>query len=175
MQLSPASQSLLKNQQIILSGSTSLQPQRIVMPKLNIKVEQTNSTAGVFSLPPTPPSSLPSDESEGNQSPERHLASPMSPPNVQIQSSPVTSTTSSHRRSHPASTLSTSTTTSTSSHISSSGGRIGYSGSSTRQPIHTPLISSQPVSPRQEHPSGSLSNFLKSGFIERINWHSCTY
>ncbi|CAD7080434.1 unnamed protein product [Hermetia illucens] len=144
LQLSPASQSLLKNQQIILSGSTSLQPQRIVMPKLNIKVEQTNSTAGVFSLPPTPPSSLPSDESEGNQSPERHLASPMSPPNVQIQSSPVTSTTSSHRRSHPASTLSTSTTTSTSSHISSSGGRIGYSGSSTRQPIHTPLISSQP-------------------------------
>lgn len=79
-----------------------------------------------FGLPPTPPSSLPSDESEGNQSPEHHLA-PMSP--------------------------STSTTVSTSSkkcqqqfngnNNCATAAARGYTNS-TRQPIHTPLISSQP-------------------------------
>lgn len=78
-----------------------------------------------FGLPPTPPSSIPSDESEGNQSPEHHLA-PMSP--------------------------STSATVSTSSkkcqqqfigNNSAVAAARGYSNS-TRQPIHTPLISSQP-------------------------------
>lgn len=114
------------------------------MPKLNIKMEPQNSSKfflflklnfffylffffEAFGLPPTPPSSLPSDESEGNQSPE-HRLSPMS--------SPIATATSSRR---------SSTLANNNSNSSAVNSRI-YSGSSTRQPIHTPLISSQPVS-----------------------------
>lgn len=71
-----------------------------------------------FGLPPTPPSSLPGDESKGNSSPE-HNAAPMSPP--------VTSTSSSKK----------------SQYNNASHSTRGYTNS-TRQPIHTPLISSQP-------------------------------
>lgn len=39
LQLSPASQSLLKNQQIILGSTQAQVPQRMVIPKLNIKME----------------------------------------------------------------------------------------------------------------------------------------
>jgi cyclic AMP-responsive element-binding protein 3 len=70
-----------------------------------------------FGLPPTPPSSLPGDESKGNSSPE-HNAAPLSPP--------VTSTSSKK-----------------SQYNNASHSTRGYTNS-TRQPIHTPLISSQP-------------------------------
>lgn len=70
-----------------------------------------------FGLPPTPPSSLPSDESEGNQSPEH---APLSPP--------APAKTSSRRTS-----------------VNNSSSRGYTNGSSSRQPIHTPLISTQPV------------------------------
>ncbi|CRK97465.1 CLUMA_CG010854, isoform A [Clunio marinus] len=71
-----------------------------------------------FGLPPTPPSSTPGDESKGNSSPE-HSTTPMSPP--------VTSTSSSKKSQCNNATHST----------------RGYTNS-TRQPIHTPLISNQP-------------------------------
>lgn len=94
------------------------------MPKLNVKMEAQSQ----FGLPPTPPSSLPSDDSEGNLSPDHHGA-PMSP-----QTTPVSQTST--RRSAIA--AATTTAAVNSSKI--------YSGVSTRQPIHTPLISNQPVS-----------------------------
>lgn len=76
-----------------------------------------------FGLPPTPPSSLSSDDSEGNQSPEHH-SSPMSPPAPLISSRRTPSIQGGQN------------TNSTSR---------AYTGTSSRQPIHTPLISSQPV------------------------------
>lgn len=161
LQLSSASQSLLKNQHILLNSAQPTiqtqqqqQPQQqtaqqrlSIMPKLNIKMEPQISgllslsirnvidclvvILGIslfsvfffceyiaFGLPPTPPSSLSSEDSEGNQSPEHNL-SPMSPP------APATSS----RRS---------------SSLQNSPNR-GYTSTSSRQPIHTPLISSQPV------------------------------
>ncbi|XP_035893362.1 cyclic AMP response element-binding protein A isoform X2 [Anopheles stephensi] len=168
LQLASATQSLLKNQQIMIAtsipqqSSTTQQQQKLVMSKLNIKMEPQSSG---FGLPPTPPSSLPSDESEGNQSPEHHV-SPMSPPtDIGSTSSGANSTTSSRRTSlHASSTSSgagsqigstaggqSATTTSRqasgASHHSSAGSSPSASQSttsSTRQPIHTPLISSQP-------------------------------
>lgn len=158
LQLSPASQSLLKNQHIII-GSTQkqqiiqaqqtliqsqqlTQTQRIVTPKLNIKMEpqlSSNCSATLrcnvrvvndsflfpvaFGLPPTPPSSLSSDDSEGNQSPEHH-SSPLSPPTPVLSSRRTPSIQGGQN------------TNSTSR---------AYTGTSSRQPIHTPLISSQPV------------------------------
>lgn len=130
----------------------------------NIKMEQTSGNT--FGLPPTPPASLPSDESEGNQSPEHHsLVSPLSSPNIRQQtqqlgsfssnnsttsmpassSSSNSSTTSSAQISNRRNTASTSSNTSQSSSTSNSPCNRGFTGSSTRQPIHTPLISSQPV------------------------------
>lgn len=216
LQLSPASQSLLKNQQIILNGTQ----QRIVVPKLNIRMETqtqgkincavllaiiafyvcvcvwwleithtqtqtrknekeflskypkaqnvngrffiffhqftnvfgTKTKKKGFGLPPTPPSSLSSDDSEGNQSPE-HSNSPMSP-NVQQQllqnQSQSASMSPNSRR---ASTIQQNSHTNPSNGgngtantaPSSAASARGYNGSSSRQPIHTPLISSQPV------------------------------
>jgi len=78
---------------------------------------KTEPQVSNFGLPPTPPSSLPGDESKGNSSPE-HSAAPMSPP--------VTTTSSSKKAPYNA------------SHSTR-----GFTNS-TRQPIHTPLISSQP-------------------------------
>lgn len=71
-----------------------------------------------FGLPPTPPSSSPGDESKGNSSPE-HSAAPMTPP--------AASSISSKKSQYSNAAHST----------------RGYTNS-TRQPIHTPLISSQP-------------------------------
>lgn len=133
------------------------------MSKLNIKMEPQSSTA--FGLPPTPPSSLPSDESEGNQSPEHHV-SPMSPPTDHgSTSSGANSTASSRRTSLHASggtgagpsigstaggsqsgNSTSRQSSSTASHHSSAASSPSAS-SSSRQPIHTPLISSQPVRP----------------------------
>uniref|UniRef100_A0A182SVE3 Uncharacterized protein n=1 Tax=Anopheles maculatus TaxID=74869 RepID=A0A182SVE3_9DIPT len=129
LQLSSATQSLLKNQQIMIatsipqqSSTTQQQQQKLVMSKLNIKMEPQSSG---FGLPPTPPSSLPSDESEGNQSPEHHV-SPMSPPtDIGSTSSGANSTTSSRRTSLHAS----STTTGAGSQIGSTAG--GQSATST--------------------------------------------
>uniref|UniRef100_A0A0K8TSB6 Putative creb/atf family transcription factor n=1 Tax=Tabanus bromius TaxID=304241 RepID=A0A0K8TSB6_TABBR len=141
LQLSPASQSLLKNQQIIFNGPTNGTSQRTVIPKLNIKMEPRQSL--LFGLPPTPPSSLPSDESEGNQSPEHHLASPLSPQNTQ-QTTVVATVNTVTKRNVTTSAGTSSTILSNSPCQVISNGRAGYNGSTTRQPIHTPLISSQP-------------------------------
>lgn len=127
------------------------------------------SSGNSFGLPPTPPASLPSDESEGNQSPEHNsLISPLSSPNIKQQTEQLGSLSSnSETTSIPVSptflnsstasallsaqisnrrnTSSTSSNTSQSSSLSNSPCNRGYVGSSTRQPIHTPLISSQPV------------------------------
>lgn len=159
----------------------------------NIKMEQ--SSGNTFGLPPTPPASLPSDESEGNQSPEHHsLVSPLSSPNIRHQtqqlgslssnnstisipasssssnSSTASSSTSSAQISNRRNTASTSSNTSQSSSSSNSPCNRGFAGSSTRQPIHTPLISSQPV---------NMSNYFKTNcvlliqhFIEGFNWHA---
>ncbi|XP_035791517.1 cyclic AMP response element-binding protein A-like isoform X2 [Anopheles albimanus] len=161
LQLSPASQSLLKNQQIMVgsngNNNSNLQGTQ-VMSKLNIKMEP-QSSAG-FGLPPTPPSSLPSDESEGNQSPEHHV-SPMSPPtDIGTSGSSGTNSASSSRRTslHGSSSSGTSPSlarVSSASHSAGSSGsgsspsssmaaRESAGSSSSRQPIHTPLISSQP-------------------------------
>lgn len=176
LQLTPASQSLLKSQQLVLtngnticttSGGTTIasqqQPAKIVMSKLNIKMEPQSTSSSSFGLPPTPPSSLPSDESEGNQSPEHH-ASPMSPPAVISAVSPGCSSSSSSSSSGSSCGGSTPSSRRTSVHGASSSS-VTTSGSltsspnaaarnavvaaqnaTTRQPIHTPLISSQPVS-----------------------------
>ncbi|XP_062700033.1 cyclic AMP response element-binding protein A [Aedes albopictus] len=185
LQLTPASQSLLKSQQIVINGnaicttastpSTPATPAKIVMSKLNIKMEP-QSSASSFGLPPTPPSSLPSDESEGNQSPEHHT-SPMSPPTVISPSMSSASSNSSSSSSSSSSSGSTPSSRRTSVHnsnsnsvvasgvVSSDGSTIliaspsaqqqhqanlaraaaaNQSAATTRQPIHTPLISSQP-------------------------------
>ncbi|EAT48583.1 AAEL000402-PA [Aedes aegypti] len=74
LQLTPASQSILKSQQIVINGNaictTASTPST---PAATSKISSAS-----FGLPPTPPSSLPSDESEGNQSPEHHT-SPIEP------------------------------------------------------------------------------------------------
>lgn len=74
-----------------------------------------------FGLPPTPPSSLSSDDSEDNQSAEISYTS--------TQSLSQTEPTANSSKTSP---------------NCSSTSRI-YNGSSSRQPIHTPLISNQPV------------------------------
>uniref|UniRef100_A0A182KEM7 BZIP domain-containing protein n=1 Tax=Anopheles christyi TaxID=43041 RepID=A0A182KEM7_9DIPT len=163
LQLSPSTQSLLKNQQIMIatsipqqSSTTSTQQQKLVMSKLNIKMEPQSSG---FGLPPTPPSSLPSDESEGNQSPEHHV-SPMSPPTDHGSTSSGANSTASSRRtslhasgagstigsgqSVPSNTRQSSSTASHHSSAASSPSASQSTSSSSRQPIHTPLISSQP-------------------------------
>lgn len=96
-----------------------------------------------------------SDDSEGNQSPGHHEP-PMSPP----------SATKSGRRA--------SSVHSNSSSPSSSSNRNagGYIGTSSRQPIHTPLISSQPVN--WEHNLSLQFIFIWIFYLwnltERINW-----
>uniref|UniRef100_A0A1A9VKV5 BZIP domain-containing protein n=1 Tax=Glossina austeni TaxID=7395 RepID=A0A1A9VKV5_GLOAU len=168
LQLTPSSQSLLKSQQIIISSSNA---QNVILPKFTIKAESTVTNTGTFvttttspnsstkanntyGLPLTPPSSLSSDGSEGNLTPE-HMLSPQSP------TATNTSATTAMNRTTPAVTQtisngvltvtairrgtnsSASSTTSNSSNSLTNMGRHN-SGGTTRQPIHTPLISSQP-------------------------------
>ncbi|KAL9904608.1 cyclic AMP response element-binding protein A [Glossina fuscipes] len=168
LQLTPSSQSLLKSQQIIISSSNA---QNVILPKFTIKAESTVTNTGTFvttttspnsstkanntyGLPLTPPSSLSSDGSEGNLTPE-HMLSPQSP------TATNTSATATMNRTTPAVTQtisngvltvtairrgtnsSASSTTSNSSNSLTNMGRHN-SGGTTRQPIHTPLISSQP-------------------------------
>lgn len=88
-----------------------------------------------FDLPPTPPSSFPSDESEGNLTPE-HRLSPTILSNSSLQITRRATTDSQNGNCFPAATPSNNTCINT---------RL-YSGTNCRQPIHTPLISTQPVS-----------------------------
>ncbi|XP_065359093.1 cyclic AMP response element-binding protein A [Calliphora vicina] len=167
LQLTPSSQSLLKSQPFILSSSAH----NVILPKITIKSEGTVTNAGTFvtaspsvtktnttsyGLPLTPPSSHSSDGSEGNLTPE-HMLSPQSPTsssnattnaatmvhNARSSSQPTSGvlTVTSIRRNTNSSA--SSTTSSTSSSVSM-GRHASVGGGSTRQPIHTPLISSQP-------------------------------
>ncbi|XP_061395196.1 cyclic AMP response element-binding protein A-like isoform X2 [Musca vetustissima] len=153
LQLTPSSQNLLKTQQIVISPS-----QNVIIPKFTIKSEGTASSSGTFitspsiaksyGLPLTPPSSLSSDGSEGNLTPE-HMLSPQSPTSsatakiaasVSQPTSGILTVTSIRRNTNSSAS---STTSNSSSNVSM--GRH-TSGGTTRQPIHTPLISSQPGS-----------------------------
>lgn len=163
LQLTPASQSLLKAQQLGLNTSTSgNNGQNIVMPKLNIKSESSYTGVGAsikhngqYGLPLTPPSCSSSDgDSEGNLTPE-HLLSPLSP-NTSVSISvanpavitPVALHAANVRRSASSSSSSSPSSASSSTSSLHAAGRHASGGTSgsTRQPIHTPLISSQPVS-----------------------------
>ncbi|XP_017103999.2 cyclic AMP response element-binding protein A isoform X1 [Drosophila bipectinata] len=104
----------------------------------NSSTSSGKSHAHGYGIPLTPPSSLPSDDSEGNLTPE-HLFSPLSP-NASVSISVanaaggessvmVRRNAAGITRSSSGSNSSSSTTTAT---------------TTTRQPIHTPLISSQP-------------------------------
>lgn len=126
-----------------------------------------------FGLPPTPPSSLSSEDSEGNQSPDHRaatsspsiLSSPGSPSNGQhqvVSHQPITSTCTSIRRSAVAAAHQSMHTTNGGSGAASQTMR-GYNGSSSRQPISTPLISSQPVITRIHLPRKHLLNALSLG------------
>ncbi|XP_021927970.1 cyclic AMP response element-binding protein A-like isoform X2 [Zootermopsis nevadensis] len=110
-------QSLLKQSTILLTtrGNLFAQQNRVVIPKLNIKLEP-NGTAG-FSLPPTPPSSTTSD-SEGNLSPDHNPSSPSRHVRQQHQQNGTTRLFVPSNNSTPS--------------------------ASSRQPIQTPLISNQP-------------------------------
>uniref|UniRef100_A0A1I8NQX6 BZIP domain-containing protein n=1 Tax=Stomoxys calcitrans TaxID=35570 RepID=A0A1I8NQX6_STOCA len=152
LQLTPSSQNLLKSQQIILSSA-----QNVIIPKFTIKSEGASATGGTFvttspaitktyGLPLTPPSSLSSDGSEGNLTPE-HMLSPQSPTSsgtvrttttINQPTSGILTVTSIRRNTNSSAS---STTSSSSSNVSM--GRHA-TGGTTRQPIHTPLISSQP-------------------------------
>lgn len=92
-----------------------------------------------FGLPPTPPSSLSSDDSEDNQSAEIHTI-PSSPASSLSSFSP--SNSSPGQLTQPQNGISKNSQLSNNSSPNSS---RGYATSSSRQPIHTPLISNQPV------------------------------
>ncbi|XP_050334812.1 cyclic AMP response element-binding protein A isoform X1 [Bactrocera neohumeralis] len=157
LQLTPASQSLLKAQQL---ATTVNNGQNIVMPKLNIKSESSYNGVGAnvkhngqYGLPLTPPSCSSSDgDSEGNLTPE-HLLSPLSP-NTSVSISvanpavitPVALHAANVRRSASSSSSSSPSSASSSTSSLHAAGRHASGGTSgsTRQPIHTPLISSQP-------------------------------
>ncbi|XP_022254303.1 cyclic AMP response element-binding protein A-like [Limulus polyphemus] len=79
---SSSQQSLLKQPSIVLtarsnSAAKAFEDYRMVIPKLNIKLESAASSVG-FSLPPTPPSSNGSD-SDGSVSPVHSFTLPTSP------------------------------------------------------------------------------------------------
>ncbi|XP_028893746.1 cyclic AMP response element-binding protein A isoform X2 [Zeugodacus cucurbitae] len=132
LQLTPASQSLLKAQQLGLN--TANNGQSIVMPKLNIKSETSYNGVGAsvkhngqYGLPLTPPSCSSSDG-------DSEVITP-----VALHAANVRRSASSSSSSSPSS-ASSSTSSLHAAGRHASGGNSG----STRQPIHTPLISSQP-------------------------------
>lgn len=135
-------------QQQLLLGQTG---QSLMLPKMAIKSEKQGATSSsssssssgkshAYGIPLTPPSSLPSDDSEGNLSPE-HLYAPLSP-NASVSISAVGSAATngdsisngSARRAAAAMTR-----------AAANNNGASNTATSTRQPIHTPLISSQPV------------------------------
>ncbi|XP_067642528.1 cyclic AMP response element-binding protein A-like isoform X1 [Eurosta solidaginis] len=161
LQLTPTSQSLIKAQQFALNSSnTKANGPNIVMPKFNIKSETIYSNSGnirfakhsgQYGLPLTPPSCSLSD-SEGNLTPE-HVLSPFSP-NTSVSISVVNPAvitpagvyaTNVRRSAGGSSSSSPSSASSTTFSMNVAGRHApgGVSGTS-RQPIHTPLITSQP-------------------------------
>ncbi|EDV97354.1 cyclic AMP response element-binding protein A [Drosophila grimshawi] len=139
------SSSLIKSQQ---------QQQQLLLPKMAIKTEKqsagsSNSSSSssakshAYGIPLTPPSSLPSDDSEGNLSPE-HLYAPLSPNASAVTNAPGSGDSmvnnASARRAAAIITR------------AASGNGVASTPPSTRQPIHTPLISTQP--------KGSTGNLL---------------
>ncbi|XP_053955022.1 cyclic AMP response element-binding protein A isoform X2 [Anastrepha ludens] len=133
LQLTPASQSLLKAQQLALNASTATNSQNIIMPKFNIKTENGFSSGsaaakhnGQYGLPLTPPSCSSSDG-------DSEVITPVS-----LHSANVRRSASSSSSSSPSSASSSTSSLHAGRHTA--GGTSG----STRQPIHTPLISSQP-------------------------------
>lgn len=115
-----------------------------------------------FGLPPTPPSSLSSDDSEDNQSAEVHT----------ISSSPSSSMSYSPNSSMTQQTVTKANSQSANSPNSSR----GYTTSGTRQPIHTPLISNQPVRIRRStallNPKISqLNSFTNYRKDQPANWN----
>ncbi|KAH8246262.1 hypothetical protein KR038_008177 [Drosophila bunnanda] len=93
-----------------------------------------------YGIPLTPPSSLPSDDSEGNLTPE-HLFSPLSP-NASVSISVANAAGGGGESSVRVSRNAAGITRSASA--SGSGSSSSTTTTTTRQPIHTPLISSQP-------------------------------
>ncbi|ALC44709.1 CrebA [Drosophila busckii] len=126
-----------QQQQQLMLGQGS---QSMVLSKIAIKSEKQSSSSSsgkshAYGIPLTPPSSLPSDDSEGNLSPE-HLYAPLSPNasvSISAASSSETASNGSARRAAAAAIART-----------ASGSGAANAAPSTRQPIHTPLISSQP-------------------------------
>ncbi|KAH8379137.1 hypothetical protein KR009_003219 [Drosophila setifemur] len=153
---SNGSSSLIKSQQ---RQQQLLGQGDLLMAKMEIKSEkQSNSSSSAssnssssssssgksqshgYGIPLTPPSSLPSDDSEGNLSPE-HLFSPLSPnASVSISVANAAGGESSVMVRRNAGGI----TRSASSAGSSSSSSTTTTPTTTRQPIHTPLISSQP-------------------------------
>ncbi|KAH8242346.1 hypothetical protein KR032_001420 [Drosophila birchii] len=148
------SNSLIKSQQ----RQQLLGQGDLLMTKMEIKSEKQNagssnsssssassasSSSGKshghgYGIPLTPPSSLPSDDSEGNLTPE-HLFSPLSPnASVSISVANAAGGESSVRVSRNAAGITRSAS------ASGSGSSSSTTTTTTRQPIHTPLISSQP-------------------------------
>ncbi|XP_052848380.1 cyclic AMP response element-binding protein A isoform X1 [Drosophila gunungcola] len=134
----------------------------LLMAKMEIKSEKQNTSnssssssissstssgkshAHGYGIPLTPPSSLPSDDSEGNLTPE-HLFSPLSPNasvSISVANAAGGESSSSVRVSRTAAGITRSSTGSGSGSGSSSSSST--TATTTRQPIHTPLISSQP-------------------------------
>ncbi|XP_067613047.1 cyclic AMP response element-binding protein A-like isoform X2 [Eurosta solidaginis] len=159
LQLTPASQSLLKAQQFALNSSnTNANGPNILMPKFNIKSETTYSNSGnitsakhngQYGLPLTPPSCSSSD-SEGNLTPEHVPFSPNTSVSISVVNPAVITPTglcaaNVRRSASSSSSSSPSSASSTTSSMNAAGRHApgGVSGT-TRQPIHTPLISSQP-------------------------------
>ncbi|KAH8360853.1 hypothetical protein KR084_009123 [Drosophila pseudotakahashii] len=139
---SNSNNSLIKSQQ---RQQQILGQDNLLMAKMEIKSEKQNASnsggkthAHGYGIPLTPPSSLPSDDSEGNLTPE-HLFSPLSPnASVSISVANPAGGESTVRVSRTASGITRSSSGSTSGSSSST------TATTTRQPIHTPLISSQP-------------------------------
>lgn len=141
---SNSNNSLIKSQQ---RQQQILGQDNLLMAKMEIKSEKqsTSNSSGKshahgYGIPLTPPSSLPSDDSEGNLSPE-HLFAPLSPnATVSISVANPAGGESSVRVSRTAASI----TRSSSGSASASGSSTSSTVTTTRQPIHTPLISSQP-------------------------------
>lgn len=141
--LTASSNNLLKSQQQqLLLGQNS---QSLMLPKIAIKSEKQNAASNssgkshAYGIPLTPPSSLPSDDSEGNLSPE-HLYAPLSP-NASVSISAVTNAAANGDSVNNGSARRAAAAAIT--RAASSNG-ASNTATSTRQPIHTPLISSQP-------------------------------
>ncbi|XP_022226136.1 cyclic AMP response element-binding protein A isoform X1 [Drosophila obscura] len=122
----------------------------LIMGQMEIKSEKQNtsnssttssSSSGkshAYGIPLTPPSSLPSDDSEGNLTPE-HLFSPLSPNasvSISVANAANGESSTMVRRNVTGITRS--------ANCGGSGSSSSNSTTTTRQPIHTPLISSQP-------------------------------